>query len=70
MVLTNFDGVLAHPDEGLHRLPGWVCILLAVAAGICRILLGDSIVAMPKGLLNQICCLSHYRHCVDIGGLS
>ncbi len=62
VVLTDFDAVLAHPDQGLHLLAGRVCVLLTVATGIGHILLGHRIVAMAEYFLDQVGCLCHYSH--------
>jgi len=66
-VLTDFDAILAHPDKGLHLFARGVCVLLTVASRVGHVLLGDSIVAMPEGFLNQICCLCHYSHVDGVG---
>ena len=65
MGLTDFDGVLAHPDQGLHLLAGRVCVLLTVATGVGHVLFGHSIVAMTECFLNQVCCLCYRCHADD-----
>jgi hypothetical protein len=47
----DFDFVLAHPGERLHRLGG-MAILAAVASRVCDVLFGGSIAVVAKELLN------------------
>lgn len=54
IVLTKFDAILAHPDEGLHLLARRVCVLFTVATRVGHILLGNSIVTMAECFLDQV----------------